>query len=31
VAPFWQQFAIGLVLVIAVYTDQLRRRRIERE
>jgi ribose transport system permease protein len=31
VAPFWQQFAIGLVLVIAVYSDQLRRSRIERE
>lgn len=29
--PYWQQFAIGLVLVLAVYTDQLRRRRIEHE
>ncbi len=31
VQPYWQQFAIGLVLVIAVYTDSLRRRRIEHE
>lgn len=23
--PFWQQFAIGVVLIVAVYTDQLRR------
>jgi ribose transport system permease protein len=29
VQPFWQQFAIGLVLVLAVYTDYLRRRRLE--
>lgn len=26
VPPFWQQVAIGVVLVIAVYVDQLRRR-----
>jgi ribose transport system permease protein len=31
VQPFWQQFAIGLVLVLAVYTDYLRRRRLEIE
>jgi ribose transport system permease protein len=28
--PFWQQVAVGAVLVIAVYLDQLRRRRRER-
>jgi ribose transport system permease protein len=31
VQPFWQQFAIGLVLVLAVFSDYLRRRRVERE
>lgn len=31
VQPFWQQFAIGLVLILAVYTDRLRRRRVEHE
>jgi len=31
IQPFWQQFAIGLVLVLAVYTDHLRRRRVENE
>ena len=24
--PFWQQVAVGAVLIIAVYLDQLRRR-----
>lgn len=27
VQPFWQQVAVGAVLIIAVYVDQLRRRR----
>lgn len=27
--PFWQQFAIGLVLVLAVYADQVRRKRFD--
>ncbi|MFV0254363.1 MAG: ABC transporter permease [Beutenbergiaceae bacterium] len=27
--PFWQQFAIGFVLVLAVYADQLRRKRFD--
>ena len=27
VQPFWQQVAIGAVLIIAVYLDQLRRSR----
>lgn len=29
--PFWQQFAIGLVLVLAVYADQLRRKRFDND
>jgi ribose transport system permease protein len=24
--PFWQQVAVGAVLIVAVYLDQLRRR-----
>ncbi|HYH26408.1 MAG TPA: ABC transporter permease, partial [Blastococcus sp.] len=30
VQPFWQEVAIGVVLVIAVYLDQLKRRRRDR-
>ena len=30
VQPFWQQVAVGAVLIIAVYLDQLRRSRYER-
>jgi ribose transport system permease protein len=30
VQPFWQQVAVGAVLIIAVYLDQLRRSRNER-
>jgi ribose transport system permease protein len=30
VQPFWQEVAIGVVLVVAVYLDQLKRRRRER-
>lgn len=30
VQPFWQEVAIGVVLVLAVYLDQLKRRRRER-
>ena len=26
VQPFWQQVAVGAVLIVAVYLDQLRRR-----
>jgi ribose transport system permease protein len=26
VKPFWQQVAVGAVLILAVYLDQLRRR-----
>jgi ribose transport system permease protein len=26
VQPFWQQIAVGAVLIVAVYLDQLRRR-----
>lgn len=29
VQPYWQQFAIGMVLVFAVYSDQIRRKRLE--
>lgn len=29
--PFWQQFAIGLVLVLAVFADQVRRKRFNQE
>jgi ribose transport system permease protein len=31
VQPFWQQVAVGAVLVAAVYVDQLRRRARQRE
>jgi ribose transport system permease protein len=31
VQPFWQDIAVGAVLIVAVYLDQLRRRRVERE
>jgi ribose transport system permease protein len=27
VQPFWQQVAVGAVLILAVYLDQLRRRK----
>lgn len=30
IEPFWQQVAIGLVLILAVYIDQLKRRNRER-
>lgn len=29
--PFWQQVAVGAVLILAVYVDQLKRRARERE
>lgn len=29
IQPFWQNFAVGAVLILAVYADQLRRRRAE--
>jgi ribose transport system permease protein len=31
VQPFWQQVAVGAVLIAAVYVDQLRRRARQRE
>jgi len=31
VQPFWQNVAVGAVLIVAVYFDQLRRRARERE
>jgi ribose transport system permease protein len=30
VQPFWQQVAVGAVLIVAVYIDQLRRSRYAR-
>jgi ribose transport system permease protein len=30
VQPFWQQVAVGAVLIVAVYIDQLKRRAQER-
>jgi ribose transport system permease protein len=30
VEPFWQQVAVGAVLIMAVYVDQLKRRARER-
>jgi len=30
VQPFWQQVAVGAVLIIAVYLDQLRRAKYAR-
>lgn len=30
VQPFWQQVAVGVVLIVAVYLDQLRRRSLSR-
>jgi ribose transport system permease protein len=30
VQPFWQQVAVGAILIVAVYIDQLRRRAQER-
>jgi ribose transport system permease protein len=30
VQPFWQQVAVGAVLILAVYLDQLRRRARDR-
>ena len=30
VQPFWQQVAVGAVLIVAVYVDQLRRARYAR-
>jgi ribose transport system permease protein len=29
VQPFWQEVAIGATIILAVYLDQLRRRRTE--
>jgi ribose transport system permease protein len=31
VEPFWQQVAVGAVLILAVYVDQLKRRARERK
>jgi ribose transport system permease protein len=30
VQPFWQQVAVGAILIVAVYIDQLKRRAQER-
>ena len=31
VAPFWQEVVVGATIILAVYLDQLRRRRVDSE